>query len=779
MHSESQSLILYRSSSFGGCALALGAVAAAVSFEVCAQPPNEGSGALEQIVVTARRVEENLQDTPIAVTVLSGDALTDRQVFDTSELDQVVPNLQFANNAPLAGNNSSSQVFIRGIGQTDPTSTVDPGVGLYMDDVYIGSAIGGTMTLRDIRSIQVLRGPQGTLFGRNTIGGAILVSTVEPGDELGGTVRAGAGSDGLVDVFGAIDAPLSDTLKSRFSLGVRQQDGYVTRTDGTDLGDVDTYTATAKLVWSPSDKLSVRFALDYTKSDENGSPLVFAAINETATFPRVASLDAGCPGLSDGAVPPPGLPDQPAVPMINDPRCANDFQARGPYGNNGTYPLVSKLDNRGLGVTVSYDVNDKLTFRSISSYRDLDWKGNRDADNTPLTILHTLYDVDSSQRSQELQLTRQTDALTGVIGLYYFQQDSNDIVTIELNPPPPGVQRDSDNDIVDNDSWAAFTQWTFDLNDALSLTGGVRYTEETKRSYPDQFDYSTPTVKQVPVRWYEDTFSDTTTSVSLAYRWSARGMGYLSYSEGFKGGGWNSHFNAVLTAPQQAALHPFKPETADTLELGLKLDLAGNTLRLNGAVFTSDYTDMQITYRGPAPAGVAPFVTNAGKAGIDGVELELTWAPSDAWTVDASIGTLDATIDELNNIPFAVLPPGLVAGNTLPFAPDEQAHVGVAYEAMPGKLTVTPRIDVAYTGKTFFDAINTPEIAQLDDFTVVNASVVLAPASGSWRVTLGVNNATDELYAVAGNSSLTTGSGYAEIAYARPREYFATINFDF
>jgi iron complex outermembrane receptor protein len=760
-------------------ALGISALSASAPVYVAAQPASGASSGLEQITVTARRVEESLQDTPIAVTVLSGDALTDRQIFNTTELDQVVPNLQFANNAPLAGNNSSSQVFIRGIGQTDPTSTVDPGVGLYIDDIYIGSAVGGTMSLRDIGAVQVLRGPQGTLFGRNTIGGAILVTTVEPGDELGGTLRGSLGSDSLVDVFGAIDAPFSDSLKSRFSLGVRQQDGYVTRTDGIDLGDVDTYTATAKLIWTPSDNLSVRFALDYTKSDENGSPLVFSAINETATFPRVASLDAGCPGLTDGAVPPPGLPDEPAVPMIADNRCANDLQARGPYSNNGTFPLVSKLDNSGIGVTVTYDVNDRLAFKSISSYRDLDWKGNRDADNTPLPILHTLYDVDASQWSQELQLTRQTDALTGVMGLYYFQQDSNDIVTVELNPPPPGVQRDSDNNIVDNDSWAAFTQWTYQVTEPLSLTGGVRYTEETKRSYPDQFDFATPTVKQVPVQWYEDTFDDTTVSASLAYRWSPRGMGYVSYSEGFKGGGWNSHFNAVLTAPQQAALHPFKPETAETVEVGFKLDLASNTLRLNGAVFSSDYTDMQITYRGPAPAGVAPFVTNAGKATIDGAELEATWAPNDAWLVEASIGTLDATIDELNNIPFAVLPPGLVAGNALPFAPDEQAHLGIAYDATPGNLVVTPRIDVSYTSKTYFDATNTPEIAQLDDFTVVNASVVLAPSSGNWRVTLGVNNATDELYAVAGNSSLTTGSGYAEIAYARPREYFATISFDF
>ena len=167
-------------------ALALsGAVASPLAHEQAAEEPQ----GLEEITVTARKVEENLQQTPIAITAITGAALEDRQIFRTDVLDQIVPNLQFANNAPLAGNNASSAIFIRGIGQTDPTSTVDPGVGLYIDDVYIGNAVGGNMALRDIANVQVLRGPQGTLFGRNTIGGAILMSTTDPGDEFGGKAR--------------------------------------------------------------------------------------------------------------------------------------------------------------------------------------------------------------------------------------------------------------------------------------------------------------------------------------------------------------------------------------------------------------------------------------------------------------------------------------------------------------------------------------------------------------------------------------------------------------
>ena len=746
-----------------------------------AQAQGGPQAGLEEIIVTARKVAENLQETPIAITAFSGQALIDRQVFNTAELDQVVPNLQFANNAPLAGNNSSSQVFIRGIGQTDPTSTVDPGVGLYIDDVYIGSAVGDSMTLRDIANVQVLRGPQGTLFGRNTIGGAIIMTTTDPGDEFGGSARLGLGSDSLVDGFLALDVPISEAFKSRFTIGYRNQDGYVERTDGTDLGDTNTYTATAKFVWSPSDRFTGKLLFDYTSSDENGSPLVFSTYNEAASFGRVASLDAGCPGLSDLA-PPPFLPEQ-NVPLIADDRCANDLQSRGEYRTNGTAPLTSQLDNYGTSLNLVFGLTEALDLKSITSYRDLDWEGNRDADNTPLPILHTFYDVESWQMSEEIQLLYEGDSLTGVFGVYYFKQKSDDIVTIVLNPPvpPAGPNLDSDNNKVDNESWAVFTQWTYRFAaERLGVTVGGRYTEDEKGSYPDQFDYSTPTVKQVPVQWYRDTFTDFTPSGSIDYRFSDQAMAYASYSEGFKGGGWNSHFNQPPPPPDFLALvQEFAPEEAKTYELGFKADLADNTFRLNGAVFWTDYEDLQVTYRGPLPNGVAPFLINAGKASVDGAELEATWAPNAALVVEASVGYLDSSLDELDINPVAAPPPGLVAGNVLPYAPEWQAHVGIGYDANVGGFVITPRIDASYQDTTFFDATNTREIAQLDDITVLNASLKVAPDDGNWYVTLGVNNATDETYPIAGNSSLATGSGYAEIAYSRPREYFAQLIFDF
>ena len=341
---------------------------------------------LESIVVTARRREEPLQDTPIAVTALSAEALERQQITATTDLDKVAPNLQFHTYGTLTGNNSAAQVFIRGIGQTDATPAVDPGVGIYIDEVYMGRAVGGAMDFRDIANVQILRGPQGTLFGRNTIGGAVLLTTNAPGEGAGSSVRVGLGEDNLHELFGAFDLPINDAWAARLSLGGRERDGYVTRVaDGADLGDEKMYTGQVALRWKPSDALAFTLRGDYTKEDENGSPFVFRTMNEGATFVGAASIAAGCPNILDPFSPPL------LVGPLADPRCGNDAQALGSFTNGGTYPASSELENRGASLVVRWDVNETLAFKSITADRRLDWSGTRDADNTPLLILHTNY----------------------------------------------------------------------------------------------------------------------------------------------------------------------------------------------------------------------------------------------------------------------------------------------------------------------------------------------------------------------------------------------------
>jgi iron complex outermembrane receptor protein len=745
---------------------------------------------LESIVVTARRREERLQDTPIAVTALSAEALERQQITATTDLDKVAPNLQFHSYGTLTGNNSAAQVFIRGIGQTDATPAVDPGVGVYIDEVYMGRAVGAAMEFRDIANVQILRGPQGTLFGRNTIGGAVLLTTNGPGEDAGSSVRLAVGEDNLHELFGAFDLPINDAWAARLSLGGRERDGYVTRvSDGADLGDEQMYTGQLALRWKPSDALAFTLRGDYTKEDENGSPFVFRTMNEGATFVGAASIAAGCPNILD-PFPPPLL-----VGPLADPRCGNDAQALGPFKNGGTYPASSELENRGASLVARWDVNDTLALKSITADRRLDWSGTRDADNTPLLILHTNYTSESEQFSQELQALIHSARLDGVFGLYYFDEDSFDRLLVPLGNP--GTSYDTQRVSMDAEARAAFTEWTFKFTDAFSATAGVRYTEETKGLQAIMFNVTPATRAEPPppstlcpfggppptqtgclfisTNRFEREFTSTTASASIQYRFNERLMSYVSWSQGFKSGGFNQRYNA---APPDNAPISFHDETAESWELGFKTDPT-DSLRVNVAVFSTEYDDIQMTYR----LGVVPLLFNAGVASIDGAELEITFTPTPALQLDASLGYLDAKFDSITAPPpFGPVTPTATAtlASRLPFTPEWQGHFGASYRfQLTSAWSLTPRVDVSYTDEQFFDAGNSVEIAQDEAVTLLNASVALETEDAKWRFVLSGNNLTDELYPVAGTSSLTTASGYAEIIYARPRSVAFSITRNF
>jgi iron complex outermembrane recepter protein len=746
--------------------------------------------AIESILVTARRRAENLQDTPVAVTALSAAALERQQIVNTTDLDKVAPNIQFHSYGTLTGNNSAAQVFVRGIGQTDATPAVDPGVGVYIDDVYMGRAVGAAMEFRDIASVQILRGPQGTLFGRNTIGGAVLLTTNEPGTDAGNSVRVGLGEDNLREAFGAFDVPLGGDFSARLALGLRQRDGYVTRvSDGKDLGDEDMRTGQLALRWKPSEAFTLTLRGDYTKEDENGSPFVFRAMNEGATFVGAASIAAGCPDILD-PFPPPLL-----VGPLADPRCGNDAQALGEFRNGGTYAASSTLENVGTSLVMNWNVTEILSLKSITSDRSLEWTGTRDADNTPLLILHTNYSSKSDQFSQELQAVIDSERVDGVVGAYYFDEDSFDRLLVPLGNP--GTSYDTQRVSMDTEARAAFTEWTFKFTDAFSATAGVRYTKETKGLQSIMFNVAPASAAEpaaptalcpfagapptqtgclfLTTNRFEREFSATTKSASVQYRFNDSAMTYLSWSEGFKSGGFNQRYNA---APPGNAPISFGAETAESFELGLKLDPT-ETLRINLAAFTTDYDDIQMTYR----LGVVPLLFNAGVASIDGAEMELEYVPNENFRLDATLGYLDAKFDSITPPPpFGPVTPTATAtlASRLPFTPEWQGHLGMSYTFHPGSnWSLTPRVDVSYTDEQFFDAGNSPEIAQDEAITLLNASLTLSSDDDKWRFVLGASNLTDELYPVAGTSSLTTASGYAEIIYARPRSVSLSVTRNF
>lgn len=742
---------------------------------------------MEVIQVTARRREENLQDTPAAVSVLSGAALERQHITTTTELGATIPNLQFKSYGTLTGNNSAAQVFIRGIGQTDATPAVDPGVGIYIDDVYMGRAVGGAMELRDIASVQVLRGPQGTLFGRNTIGGAVLITTAKPGDDAGSSIRAATGSYALGEVYAAADLPIDNEWAARVSGSYHRRDGYVTRVfDGVDLGNENTYSGQGALRFRPTEDLDFILRTDYSKSDENGSPFVFRAINSSQTFPAAASKAAGCPGAT---FPPP------SVPATADSRCANNAQALGPFTNGGTYPAMSTLENYGTSLNASWKVNDWLTLRSITAGRKLGWAGSRDADNTPLLILHTNYRSHSEQFSQELQAVVQTDGWSGVMGAYFFTENSFDRVIVQLGNP--GTSYDTQRVHLDTHAYAAFTEWSYEITPALSLSAGIRYTQETKGLQGILFNVSPATKAEPPAptalcpfggppptqtgclnittNRFSRTFVSTTGSASAQYRWSDAVMTYFSWSQGFKSGGFNERYNA---APPGNAPISFNAEKASSYEFGIKSNPMPE-LRLNAALFWTSYDNIQLTYR----LGVVPLLFNAGKATIKGAELEFEYSPIDPLQIDGSVGYLENGFDSITNPPpFGTVTPTAVAtlNSRLPFTPKWVVHGGAQYKILVGAtLSLTPRLDLSYTASQFFDAGNSVEIAQNDPVTVLNGSLALESSTSGWRLAFNVENLTDELYPVAGTSSLTSSAGYAEIIYARPRTFSVSLSMKF
>lgn len=772
----------------------------AVAQEVSPADDAQVDAQLEVITVNARRRQESMQETPIAVSAFSAKELERRGIESTQDLDRVTPSLQFATSGQLSGNNSAAVVFIRGVGQLDPTSSVDPGVGIYIDDVYMGRSAGGAMDFKDIASVEVLRGPQGTLFGRNTIGGAVLVRSADPSEDFAGKARARIGEDNLREAFVAVDLPVSDELLTRFSAGTRKRDGYVIREfDGQDLGNDNTYTLNGTIQYQPSDEFKLTIRGDYTDEDENGSPFVFAGVNPNAPVAAIVSVAAGCPGATIPFAPlEPGDPrfGAPNVPNIDDARCANDFQNKGEFTNGGNAPVESTLTAWGLSAALEWEINKQYIVKSISAYRSTEWRGIRDADNTPLELITTDVASESKQFSQEFQVLYENDKLSGITGLYYFDESSDDRLSIFLGFPPsppvissllaggPGT-RDLQVIRLETESFAVFSEWAYSFSDDLSLSAGLRYTEDDKRfqgTIMNLFPSSAPDPSPLPTlatteggplfifdKLFSDTYSATTGSASLRYKLAKNINSYFSYSSSFKSGGFNSRYNAPT--PDNNPIS-FGEEEVTSWEIGIKADVTKN-LRINTAAFMSEYKDIQLIFR----QGVVPLLFNAGSASIDGLELEFTYIPTHNFMLEGGFSYLRNSIDSVTEIDGAAAT--ITPDNSLPLTPEWQGNLGASYAVEVGdNYELTSRIDISYTDSQYFDSSNTEIVAQSDAVTYVTASIKLDNLVSYWDVTFGINNLTDERFLEQGNASLGT-LGYAEAIYARPRNWFLSFSTEF
>jgi iron complex outermembrane receptor protein len=715
---------------------------------------------LEEIVVTARKREERLQETPISITAMSGEALADRRIGTTQELARVVPNLVVSQGQSVSGNSSAGAYFIRGIGQIDFLLNTDPGVGLYIDGVYVARSIGSILDLIDVERVEVLRGPQGTLFGRNTIGGAISVVSAPPSETAGVELRGTLGSFDLRDARLTLNGPLGETLAGKVAVLWRERDGWVDRvTDGSRMGDEESLGARAALRWQPAESLRFDLALDYVDQEGTAPPGNVVQIIETANFP----------GFHNGAlvgppcVPPPG--------SLTDPRCFNpQWEASDLLEEQGTFASHQELQVFGASLTAEWTLGADLSLRSITGYRDTDAVGNRDGDHTPILIQTTADDWGHEQVSEELQLLGAgfDERLDWILGAFYLSEEGENLQQVTF--PVVAIQSGGS---VDNDNFAVFGQATYDLTERLSLTAGVRYTDETKRFLPDQFvtadplglfpPGSVPGFRLVPFVESERSISETTPLVNLAYRWTDRFMVYGTWSEGFKSGGFTQRIFPPLPAPP-----PFDPEFAESYELGFKFDSENARLRLNGAAYFTDYTDLQVQVL----VGVQPLTANAGGAEVQGFELELQAVPVEDLEISAGVGYTDA---EYTSLDPTVLATGVTLDSEFAQVPEWTGTFDVAYTFRAEFGRLTPRAGLTYRSASFMNAANTPSLRQ-DGYTLLDASLAYETQDGRWRFTAYGQNLTDEIYVNGGFADLVD-QGYAEVAVARPREYGLTVEF--
>ena len=747
--------------------------------------PAATSGAervLEEVVVTARRREERLQDAPIAVSAYTSEGLDYRGTTRLDELSRFVPSLTVENNPSFGGASNSAAIYLRGVGQKEFLPTSEPGVGLYVDGVYIARSIGAVLDIVDVEQLEVLRGPQGTLFGRNTIGGAISITTVkpDPNDPFGAKLSATAGTDNRFNLKGSVHVPISDTFAARFSIASFQQDGYVERTDGIDLGDDDTLTGRAAFAWRPTDRLAVDVSLEATRDRENGPALQLLGIDFTDLSQLNGVVLAPPPPMAfihnvTAAALAPGMPCAVTDPAGNgitfnpdSPNCYDNRYVGADGVNEGTAPAFSETDLFGASIIVNADLSDTLSLKSITAWRDLDSQFARDGDHSPARISEFVDDLTQQQFSQEIQLIGSYERLNWIVGAYYFSEDGDNANTLNFT-----VSNFLSGGGYDNQAAALFAQGTYDITERWHLTVGGRYTDEEKSFLPDQIIFQNffAGISQVvppgnPLAALDAPFlqagerilpllestidvSEFTPMVNLSYDVTDDVMLYASYSEGFKSGGFTQRvfppvvagFTAPPGTPDIDLIPTFEPEFVEVLELGLKASLLDGRMRLNAAVFTTDYEDLQVQVFN----SVAPVTQNIGEASIDGAELEIQAAPGNGWLVEGSLSYLDAHYDEIDTDITLI-------GEDFEFerVPEWAASIGASKEFhLEGLGTLVTRIDWSYRSSTFNDAFNTP-LLETDSFSLFDASLRWSNPDNDWTVILSGRNLTDEEYLVTG-----------------------------
>jgi iron complex outermembrane recepter protein len=696
---------------------------------------------LEGIKVTARKRTETLIDVPVAVTAFTPERVDKLNIQDLSDLGSQVPNLTIY---AARGSSSTITAYIRGIGQSDPLWGVDPGVGIYLDDVYIARPQGALLDVFDVDRIEVLRGPQGTLYGKNTIGGAIKYISKPLSPKFNGYGQITVGNYGELDAKAAVGGALDEggMFRARVSVASLNRDGFgeniVTKQP---VSDKEINTARVSFGIFASESFDVIVNYDWM-DDQSGV--------------RGAKM----------------LAPNRFVPTA--PPLESNYDVR-----NGM-PNVNDTSMDGISATATWMINDAWTMKYILAHRSSDTETNIDFDTTQSPIADVKAFYSDNQTTNELQFNYDAGGRSrGVFGIYSFNGDAGGQV---LNNFFNLLFGDTQGTVF-TDSVALYGDWTFDLTDRLKLDAGLRYTDEDKHAKVLNRGYSDGTYT-VPISVAADfdktiNFKNTSPKLSLDYQISPEAMVYGSYSRGFKSGGYN--IRAQATAVPRSA-EPFKDEQVDTLEVGGKFSLLDETLFLNVAGFHNKYKDIQLSVftaydsngDGVDDAFFGDF-TNAGKGTARGIEFEYQWLPAANWLISGNLAYLKTKYDEY-------LYRGINIANEQEFtnAPEQSGAINVEYNApLEDGGNLGFRVGYNYQSKV----VATTEVTRTADpitqggYGLLNAGVIWRTGH-NWMFSLQGTNLTDRAYRTTGyniNSALGVLTGF----YGAPRQYTLTARYSF
>lgn len=725
------------------------------------------------IVVVARKREERLVDVPIAVTAISADMLAKQQAIDLSGIQGTVPNVNIVQGR---GSSSNANIFIRGIGQPDALQTFDPAVGIYVDGVYMSRVQGALFNMFDVERVEVLRGPQGTLYGKNTIGGAVNVVSRKPSTtDIKALGSFTYGSYNQILGNGYLSVPL---VEDKLALSVA---GVYDKRDGTVTDPInnrkynDRNSASGRAILRATPAAGVEFLLsgDYTRQ-RSGPSLGYA------TAPLTGLL--GLPVIS------------PAYPY-------------GPYNYRASSSLApgqgQKVDHWGVSFTGNIELSDTLSLTSITAYRKLSPDYYIDFDATQYQVADAFVGVRQHQFSQELQLKYNSGPLNGVFGLYYLDESvkshqesyNDDLVYLTLAGPPLPFKRLID-DQQNVKSYAAFGQATYDFTDQFSLTAGLRYSKERKRYHRTTSTitagvtggfYEFPNSLPAPFNTLDHVdFDAWTPTVNLSFKPTRDTLIYASASRGFKSGGFNGRVNGVGDITQVINGVPtvvpyFQPETVWTYETGAKGNFLGGRVTLAADVFYSTYKDFQARVGGGS-AGAFPVI-NAGELRIWGIEFEATVKPVKEWTIRTSAGYLNAKYKEFNDgrraPAYSCNPTGSAIVCKPPFAPPLSLSVASDY-AIPlgnaGSLTLGG--DARFIDKHFLSIDNRSPGLVEPGYLLVNAYAQYDTADRKYYLRGGVKNLTKAIYKTDGQEFSSIGN-IQTAYYGDPRTWSVTAGFRF